>query len=390
VTSASGWAVRDRILREGPLRFDVAMDLLLYGAGGFFATGGGAGRRADFLTGPELGPLLGAVLARAIDDEWRRLGRPDPFVVVEAGAGRGALAAAVLAAGPDCAPALRYLCVERSPVLRERLAEGLPVEPPADVLGPVLHGDDDDGTVTPGVGPVVTVLDDLPRVTVVGMVVANELLDNLPTRLLERTATGWDEVFVGLDGELLVAAPPEVAEEAGRLAPAAAPGRRIPLQHDAVAWLRRAGATLEEGRVLLVDYADTTASMASRPWTEWLRTYRAHAPGSHPVDDPGDQDVTCEVAVDQLARWRPPDLDRSQADWLRANGLDELVEAARATWWARAHLGDLVALAARSRVGEADALTDPAGFGAFRVLEWVVGPARSRAVDARGPDRSTL
>ena len=34
-------------------------------------------------------------------------------------------------------------------------------------------------------------------------------------------------------------------------------------------------------------------------------------------------DVTCEVAVDQLARVRPPTSDRSQAEWLAAHGLDD-------------------------------------------------------------------
>jgi SAM-dependent MidA family methyltransferase len=69
----------------------------------------------------------------------------------------------------------------------------------------------------------------------------------------------------------------------------------------------------------------------------------------------------------------PPSLDRTQAEFLAAHGIDDLVAAARATWHERAHLGDLEALRARSRVGEADALTDPTGLGAFRVLEWAVG-----------------
>jgi SAM-dependent MidA family methyltransferase len=126
--------------------------------------------------------------------------------------------------------------------------------------------------------------------------------------------------------------------------------------------------------VVAVDYADRTPSLARRPWLEWVRTYRAHGRGGHPLEAPGTQDVTCEVAVDQLAVLvRPPDADRSQAEWLRAWGIDELVAEARATWHERAHLGDLEALRARSRVGEADALTDPAGLGAFRVLEWEVG-----------------
>ena len=60
--------------------------------------------------------------------------------------------------------------------------------------------------------------------------------------------------------------------------------------------------------------------------------------------------------------------DQSQAEWLRGLGIDELVEAGRRTWEERAHIGDLEALAGRSRVGEASALTDPAGLGAHRVV----------------------
>lgn len=365
----------DRIHREGPVRFDVAVDALLYGEEGFFSGGGGAGRTADFLTSPEVGPLFGAVVARALDAEWRRLGRPDPFVVLEAAAGRGALAKAVLDAVPECAPALRYVCIERSAVLRARIENDLPVEPAANVFGAVVSGDDpdDDAHVIAGTGPVVAVLDELPLVPVTGVVLANELLDNLPFRLLERTAGAWSEVFVGAEGnglvELLVAASPDIAAEGDRLAPGAKPGARLPLQHAAADWVRRAVGTLLAGRVIVVDYADASPSLAARPWEEWLRTYRGHSRGGEPLATPGEQDVTCEVAVDQL---RPPTENRSQAEWLVAHGLDELVEAAREGWAAQAHVGDLAALKHRSRINEGAALTDPEGLGAFRVLEWVV------------------
>jgi hypothetical protein len=56
----------------------------------------------------------------------------------------------------------------------------------------------------------------------------------------------------------------------------------------------------------------------------------------------------------------------TQGDWLRSLGVDELVEEARAAWHGRA-VTDLAAVAARSRVHEADALLDPAGLGAHRV-----------------------
>jgi SAM-dependent MidA family methyltransferase len=222
------------------------------------------------------------------------------------------------------------------------------------------------------------------------VVLANELLDNLPFDLLEYRDGRWQEVLVGAaaagDGlvEVLVPAPPDQAAEAGRLVsgavddrpgdrPAVAEGARVPLQRAATAWLRQALGVLQEGRVVVVDYADSTAGLAGRPWSHWLRTYRRHQPGGPPLEQPGSQDITCVVAVDQLAEVRRPAIDNTQAAWLRSEGIDDLAEAARAVWRARAGLGDLEAMKARSRVSEADALTDEAGLGAFRVLQWDVG-----------------
>ena len=57
---------------------------------------------------------------------------------------------------------------------------------------------------------------------------------------------------------------------------------------------------------MVIDYAATTADLAARPQEEWLRTYRGHARGGPPLADLGAQDVTSEVATDQLALVRPP------------------------------------------------------------------------------------
>src|SRR5215470_8223024 len=92
-------ALAERIHREGPIPFDAFVDAALYGDGGFFATGHGAGRAGrDFVTSPETGTLFGALVARALDGWWSDLDTPDPFFVVEAGAGRGRLAADILRA----------------------------------------------------------------------------------------------------------------------------------------------------------------------------------------------------------------------------------------------------------------------------------------------------
>ena len=316
------------------------------------------------------------MFARALDRWWDELGQPDPYVVVEVGAGRGVLAKSVLDACPASSAALRYVLVERSAQLRSLQGDLLPLELPAFVLGPAAPAADDDAdpSHTTGTGPLVTALSELPAEPVTGVVLANELLDNLGFLLLERHAEGWFEIRVGEgDGTLTEAAVPaatDLGAEANRLVPDAPVGARIPIQHEARDWIRDALGVLERGRLVVVDYADTTPSLARRPWTDWVRTYRGHAPGGPPFAAPGTQDITCEVALDQLARVRPPTESASQGGFLREHGLDELVAEARAVWHERAAVGDLEAMKARSTVTEAAALTDEAGLGAFTVSVW--------------------
>ncbi|MCU1352411.1 MAG: hypothetical protein JWM05_1620 [Acidimicrobiales bacterium] len=345
-------AIAARIAAEGPIGFDEYVGHALYAPGaGFYTGGGGAGRRRDFLTSPEVGPLFGAVIAGALDSWWVQLGRPDPFLVVEAGAGPGTLARAVLAAAPSCRAALRLVLVEpgevqwasHPPATRSRV--DLP--PPGGL----------------GSGPVV--------------VLANELLDNLPFALVERTAAGWAEVRVGWD--------PATARFAEELAPvdpirarwceeragsAVEIGARMPVQAEAAAWLADALALAAGGRVVAIDYASSSHDLARRPWRDWVRTYAAHDRAGDPLDAPGTRDITCEVAVDQLGLVRRPDANRDQAGFLRSHGLDALVAEGRRRWADRGAGIDLTAIAGRSRTHEAEALTDPSGLGSFRVLEW--------------------
>ncbi|HEX9505552.1 MAG TPA: SAM-dependent methyltransferase, partial [Acidimicrobiia bacterium] len=173
-----------RIHREGPIAFDEFVDVALYGEDGFFSRARGAGRAGrDFVTSPEIGPLYGALVARALDGWWNELECPDPFFVVEAGAGRGRLATDVLTAVPACAPALRYVLGERSARLRDAQRDLLALEPFEDALGPVIPGDEDLAAIpVTGLGPITTALGELPAIALTGVVLANELLDNLPFR----------------------------------------------------------------------------------------------------------------------------------------------------------------------------------------------------------------
>jgi SAM-dependent MidA family methyltransferase len=373
-------ALHERIVavidRHGPIGFDQYMDIALYDPiDGFYCRGGTAGRRGDFLTSPEVGPLFGAVIARALDGWWDDLGCPGAFVVVECGAGPGTLARSVLAAAPRCAAALRYVLVERSATQRGRHGELLALDYPA-VAFPPLDDDDTriDGTQIDVSGPIVVSLAELPALGITGVVLANELLDNLAFAVIERSAGGWNEVLVGHhDGHLvdvLVPAPPGYCAMAAALAPGASIGQRIPVQVGIWSWLSDVLGIIERGVLVCFDYGRSTGEMAAT--RGWLRTHRRHVGGTDPLASPGDYDVTADVALDQLDRVARPTTIETQAAFLARFGIGELVAQGRAVWEARASVGDVAALTARSRVREAEALMDPDGLGGFAVMQWRV------------------
>ena len=143
-------------------------------------------------------------------------------------------------------------------------------------------------------------------------------------------------------------------------------------------WLAECGRALRRGFLVVIDYAATAESLVRLRQDEWLRTYREHQRGVTPLAGPGAQDITYTMPAEHLvvhaqrAGFRLVEHTR-QADWLTALGIDELVDDARGVWRERAAVGDLDAMAARSRVSEAAALTDPSGLGAHHVFVFARG-----------------
>jgi SAM-dependent MidA family methyltransferase len=144
------------------------------------------------------------------------------------------------------------------------------------------------------------------------------------------------------------------------------------VQDSARQWVESAIAHLSSGRIVSFDYCTATESMITRPWREWLRTYASHERGVHFLSNVGEQDITVEVAIDQLPA---PSSVSTQADFLRRHGIDALVEEGKHMWEERASRPNLEAMKMRSRVSEAEALLDASGLGGFSVLEWEVREA---------------
>ena len=88
--------LRGTIGSNGPLPFIDFMRLALYHpSDGYYATRV-PGHGSDYRTSPSVSPWFGRLVARQLEAMWEALGTPDPFWVVEVGAGRGDLAAGAM------------------------------------------------------------------------------------------------------------------------------------------------------------------------------------------------------------------------------------------------------------------------------------------------------
>ena len=323
----------------GAISFEKFMELSLYSPNGFYSTIGQAGRRGDFITSPEVGPLFGAVVAQAIDARWRELGGPKNFSVIEVGAGPGTLARSVLRADLVSRAAITYVAVESSSAQRS--------SHPVEVISQAT----------------------MPTTPTTGMIIANELLDNLPFRLFVFD-NQWQEAFVverdGKFQEVL-----RKIDDTPAWLPQNPPlGTRLPVQRQAQKWLASSLYLVEHGSLIIFDYCMTSEIASTKPWRDWLRTYRQHELGGHYLSQPGEQDITSHLMIDQLKMIAEPTIVSRQADWLSKHGLSVLVDEGRDYWQAHAAKPDLQAMLMRSRVTESESLCALDGLGNFKVLEW--------------------
>jgi SAM-dependent MidA family methyltransferase len=343
--------LRARVAAEGPLSFDDFMAACLYDPQeGYFAAGSlRSARDGDFLTSPEVSPWFGRTLARFVAGERERCGATE---IVEVGAGSGSLLGPLVdALGEDYG----VRAVEASPVARQALAAVLA---PSRVSASLDDADD------------------------IGVVIANELLDNLPVALAVRSGGGWLErrVDAGRDGFQFVDGPPsrDLADWCDAFAGPMPDGGLVEVQLAATRWVEDVVNRIDVGALIAVDYGGTAEELAPRRREGTLRTYRAHHLGPEPLLEPGATDITVDVnftAMAAAARSGGASVELlRQDDFLVEWGLRDVVRELREQELALATSGDAMErLAVRSERTDAETLLHPRGLGDFRVMVARVG-----------------
>jgi SAM-dependent MidA family methyltransferase len=306
--------IAERIRERGPITVAEYVELALYDPEcGYYARASvRTGRAGDFFTSVDVGPMFGELLAVQIAEMWRFLdghqgpgtrdqglaAGDDSFDLVEAGAGNGRLARDILgwlqAHDPACFAAVRLHLVERSARARR----------------------DQPRALGPHISRLKSSADTLPA-RIDGVLYANELLDALPTHLVEMSTDGLREVFVDLDGDRLVErmrppSSPDLASYLARAGVALEAGWRAEINLNALAWVKDAARQLSRGFLLLVDYGQRAVDLYSEGHAAGtLTTFTRHTaagPDAGPgltrpwLEDPGSRDITSHVDLTSLVR----------------------------------------------------------------------------------------
>ncbi len=271
----------------------------------YYASRDPLGEQGDFITAPEISQMFGELIGLWLADLWVRMGSRKRIHYVELGPGRGTLAKDAIGAARryEFAPEVHF--VETSAALRKLQREAFP--------GCHHHHD------------LTTLPDDAPL-----LIVANEFFDALPIHQLVRSADGWFDRLVGLDGESFTFMAGR--ERMDHLVPpswrSAAQGAMIETSPAATVLMAEIANRLRDqgGAALVIDYGHM--ELRSGSTLQALKSHKKVDVFTHP----GDADITAHVDFEllkQVAEDNGADVMglTYQGEWLRQMGIDTRMEA---------------------------------------------------------------
>lgn len=271
----------------------------------YYTTRDPLGAEGDFITAPEISQMFGELVGLWLADLWVRMGSRKHIHYVELGPGRGTLAKDALGSGARYGFAPNVHFVETSPALRALQSAA---------FADCRHHHD-----------LSTLPTDAPL-----LIVANEFLDALPIQQLVRSAEGWRERMVGLNGDELVYVVGDTPVDhlvppSWRKAPQ---GTLIETSRASVAVVAEIALRLKEqgGAALIIDYGGRELSAGAT-----LQALKAHKKVD-PLKFPGEADLTAHVDFELLqpvaVRYGAEVMGlATQGDWLRQLGIDTRLEA---------------------------------------------------------------
>ncbi len=270
------------IQNQSPIGFDEFMDLALYYPQlGYYRSGlEKFGEKGDFITAPETSDLFGFCLAK----QCAQVLKADDSIL-EFGAGSGVLATQILfeLGRLNCLPKYYYI-LELSAELRHRQEQTI-----VKVLPELLE--------------CVVWLDQLPE-DFKGVVIANEVLDAMPTKRVIQKNDNFHELRVGIDnGQLDWQVSDDIfAFEKVKLPEVVSEGYITEVNLQAMAWIESLYGTLDSALVLLIDYGmHRDEYFHSQRVDGTLRCYHQHKASDDPFVNIGEQDITTSVNFSDIA-----------------------------------------------------------------------------------------
>jgi SAM-dependent MidA family methyltransferase len=290
-----------QIRQEGKITFARFMEAALYDPedGYYITPGEKIGPQGDYFTSTDLHPVFGKLLARQIIEMDGLLDHPGEFVLLEMGAGKGLLCHDILTGLREFAPdfpvgqsnlyrRIRYLIVERSPLMVERQKE---------LLGPFLKD-----------SCRVEWHENLESKRLTGCILSNEFFDAFPVHPFVITERGLQEVYVVFkDGkfteQLGTPSRSELADHIKRIGLELPSGFRGEINLEALRWMKEVGRSLKQGFVITMDYGYHAEELyGPHHQNGTLLCYHRHKVRENPYDLVGQQDITAHVDFTSLAK----------------------------------------------------------------------------------------
>ena len=276
---------------EQRITFADYMNLVLYHQDyGYYNLGAASiGSKGDFFTSSSLGKDFGELLAIQFEQMWQNLGRPNPFYLVEMGAGNGELAKDILSyiqkqTDHLLKQALKYIIIERSPVLVR-------------VQQKLLASFDQISWQT---------WSDISDDSVVGCFFSNELVDAFPVHLVTKNRDRLQEVYISLKQNRLTETVDSIATNSltnyfkliniNLLDKQYPSDYRTEVNLNALDWLQTLATKLQRGYVLTIDYGYSAAKYYRPSRSQGtLQCYFQHRRHNNPYANLGYQDITAHV-----------------------------------------------------------------------------------------------